>query len=249
MRNLKPRPELDSQTRVSLSLAANAIRQLDDIESKKKTAKEAYDSARTSKWFEPVIENLRKNCDGIERCMYCSLSAPVQVEHYRPLSVFPDLAFVYENYLWSCGECNQKKANRFPPDTQVGAQILNPIDDNIWDHFELHPELGHLLKRQSPETEEDFPRAVSTCEIVGIDRVLVQDSRRKWFKRMKRTLVKAIGDLQADRTTVLELREEISELRNDPFQADVADYFLNGPGRVYEPFKSALSAIGEEISK
>jgi hypothetical protein len=43
------------------------------------------------------------------------------------------------------------------------------------------------------------------------------------------------------------LRNEIAELRSEPFQADVADYFLNGPGRAKEPFKSLLIAAGETV--
>ena len=181
--------------------------------------------------------------------MYCSSGEPSQVEHYRPASVFPELTFTFENYLWSCDICNKAKGARFPPATENGAQILNPIDDNVWEHFYIDETTGELTKRKDPETKTDFPRAVSTCDIVGIDRELVQSKRRNLFKFMTKKLRKSNEDFQNARITKVDLEEDIVELRDFHFQRDVTEYFLNGPGRVYEPFKSALSAIGEEISK
>ena len=101
-------------------------------------------------------------------CMYCSANEPSQLEHYRPLAVFPKQAMTYENFLWSCDVCNRRyKGTRFPPDTEPGERILNPLDDNVWEHFFLDAKFGRLLRRVDPDTEEPLPRATSTCSVVG----------------------------------------------------------------------------------
>jgi hypothetical protein len=81
--------------------------------------------------------------------------------------------------------------------------------------------------------------------VVGIDRENVQIKRRKRYRRLRQDVQNALDKFNAGIFTQADLRAEIAELCAEPFQADVADYFLNGPGSVNEPFQSALRAAGE----
>jgi hypothetical protein len=175
--------------------------------------------------------------------MYCSSNEPSQVEHFRPLALFPRKAFEYENYLWVCDICNRThKGERFPPDNHPGAPLLNPMEDNVWDYFFIS-ELGTLVPRIDPLTSEPIARARSTCEVVGIDRDNVQIKRRRRYKTLRNAAVQALADLDSGRKTQRDIEELIDEWRSEPFQADVADYFLNGPGRFKDPFQSLFAAI------
>jgi len=213
-----------------------------------RTARRIYDQARQAGWFTPVVDVLRSvaEVDGAELCMYCSANEPSQVEHYRPVSVFPEEALKYENYLWSCDICNRThKGERFPPDTEPGAQILNPLDDDVWCHFFLDPRFGRLIRRVAPDTLEPLPRSLSTCRVVGIDREQLQTRRQRRYRNLRREANQTLKDLSAGVLSLAEVGNRVADWRSDPFQADVADYFLNGPGRLQEPFRSVLEAMGE----
>ena len=183
-----------------------------------------------------------------ELCMYCSSNEPSQVEHVRPLGIFPERALEYQNYLWSCDICNRThKGERFPPDTEPGEPILNPLEDDVWEHFFIEETFGRLLCRVDPVTNERLPRAVSTCNVVGIDRENVQTKRTRRYHNLRRDAQRSLLEFQAGTLDAATLRNELADWRSEPFQADVADYFLNGPGRAKEPFRSVLLAAGEAM--
>lgn len=247
MRNFAPRPALPRKTQTKLQQKTKRILQEVD-DARRKEARRIYEQSRQTVWFQPVIAALRSLCGQGELCMYCSSNEPSQVEHFRPISFFPELAFEYENYLWSCDICNRSyKGERFPPKTEPGAPILNPLDDNVWEYFFIEETFGRLLPRFDLATNQYLPRAVSTCEVVGIDRETVQIKRSRRYRNLRREATRALEDFQSGRLIASDLREEVDGWRSEPFQADVADYFLNGPGRAKEPFRSVLAAIGEDV--
>jgi uncharacterized protein (TIGR02646 family) len=67
----------------------------------------------TNSVFDGVRRTLDAMCSGARRCMYCEDSAADEVEHHHPKNLYPDLVFVWENYLYACGPCNGPKSNRF----------------------------------------------------------------------------------------------------------------------------------------
>ncbi len=239
MRQLPKRPELPARTKARLEQATIGIAGATD---KKAEARKRYENARGAAWFRPVVDRLRQLSGPGERCMFCSGSESSEVEHYRPKSVFPELAMTWENFLWSCGVCNLAKGNRFPPDTETGERLINPIDENVWDFFSLD-EFGNLLPKWRLDLDDLDPRAVSTRNVLKLDRQLLQESR---YQR-RRELVQGVGDslAQFDRgeLTMADLVERRKAWLEAPFQPDVADYYLNGPGGDQEPFARFLREI------
>jgi uncharacterized protein (TIGR02646 family) len=63
--------------------------------------------------FRVVRAALDGMCSGARRCCYCEDSARDQVEHIRPKDLYPELVFVWENYLYACGICNRDKNARY----------------------------------------------------------------------------------------------------------------------------------------
>lgn len=248
MRRLAQRTPLQQGTVNKLQEKTAEIVAIVDVTQKKMRARAIYNSARQARWFQPVVGFLKTQSGAGEFCMYCSANEPSQVEHYRPLAVFPDRAMEYSNFLWVCDVCNRRhKGDRFPPDTEQGAQILNPIDDNVWDYFFIDEQHGRLLKRINPATNTLFPRAESTCAVVELDRETIQ-KRRSWRYGVLRDLAQnSLNEFNAGTITPIDLVARISAWRAAPVQLDVADYFLNGPGRAKEPFRSTLIAAGEVV--
>ena len=77
--------------------------------------KRLFESRNSNKnrTFRAVRKTLSDMCRGPRRCMYCEDSATDEIEHFRPKDLYPEVVFVWMNYLYACGRCNRKKNNRF----------------------------------------------------------------------------------------------------------------------------------------
>ncbi|MBM4342134.1 MAG: HNH endonuclease [Deltaproteobacteria bacterium] len=71
------------------------------------------------------------------KCVYCESPAFAdqfwQVEHFRPKSLFPTLAYAWGNYLPSCSLCNHSKSNKWPQ----GGYVAPHEDANPAAHFQF----------------------------------------------------------------------------------------------------------------
>ena len=63
--------------------------------------------------FSKVRKVLIEMCSGARRCGYCEDSVADQVEHIAPKDLYPEAVFVWENYLYACGQCNSPKSNHY----------------------------------------------------------------------------------------------------------------------------------------
>lgn len=78
-------------------------------------AKKSFSGKNTkrNRSFNAVKEKLTAMCSGARRCVYCEDSVGDEVEHIRPKDFFPESCFVWENYVYACGNCNGPKNNKF----------------------------------------------------------------------------------------------------------------------------------------
>ncbi len=173
MRQLPPRPQLSEAVSIKLAQEMQLIRNAADPKSE---AERRYRNARQVQWFQEVIEELKKMSGVGERCMFCSGNESSDVEHFRPKSIFPELAFIWENLLWACTICNRAKLNRFP--LEVDKMLINPAEENVWDFFFID-EFGLLTPRWNKELNAQEPRAISTLEIVNLGRQALQQTRQR----------------------------------------------------------------------
>lgn len=77
--------------------------------------------------FDEVKGLLRAACWGARRCNYCEDSVADEVEHFRPKDWYPDVAFVWANYLYACGPCNGPKSNQFPIFPNAGSATVQEL--------------------------------------------------------------------------------------------------------------------------
>jgi uncharacterized protein (TIGR02646 family) len=131
------------------------------------------------------------------KCAYCETevraSGRQQIEHYRPQSIYPALAYRWENLLLACSECNSfQKRHLFPVgrggktpterrqspctrDDSDAALLLNPCDadPNSYPERHLTFEDGRVvLVRRSR-------RGRYTIDLCGLNRVPLVDDRRE----------------------------------------------------------------------
>ncbi len=234
MRRLVNRPDLPAAT--TKKLVAQAGKIVAAVSPKDEAAK-LYSNARQARWFSKVIEALRTWSGPGERCMYCSSSESSDVEHFRPKASYPLQAMTWENFLWSCGICNSFKLNRFPDG--LDEIFINPAEENPWDFFYIDG-FGNLAAKWSIPHNTQHPRAISTMNVAKIDRQAVQDSRRRRFSNLKQQVKDSLTLYDRSELTEADLTQRLEEWLDLPFQPDVADYFLSGPGAVVEPFRRFL---------
>lgn len=232
MRTLPKRPSLPPSAAKKLAEKSAMIASAVDAE-KKDIGEKLYTNSRDAQWFQAIIQELKKLSGAGARCMYCSGSEAAQLEHYRPKAVFPELALHWENMLWVCGKCNLEKGDKFPMHAE--QILINPIDENVWDFFRID-RFGKLRARYSPELEKLNPRAISTMEIVSLDREEIQQPRQDRLHELKNAVADSITLYKNGNIKLEVLNERLAQWQNSSLQPDVANYFLLGPGKSEPPF-------------
>lgn len=151
--------------------------------------------------FQEIKTALDQMCTGARRCMYCEDSAADEVEHFKPKQFYPDQTFVWNNYLYACGQCNVSKSAKFalrlssgavhhlirqkkavPVAPPIGTDLLiNPrfedpllfLQMDIVDTFYILPR-AHLL----PADQE---RAEYTIQVLALNRDLLLRARKESY--------------------------------------------------------------------
>jgi hypothetical protein len=233
-------PDPDSSTGRKLSQKTAAIHGVAD---RVKKAESLWDDSRGTKWFrEGVVAPLKVAAGPGEPCMYCDAGEASDVEHFKPKGSFPELAFEWGNYLWVCGVCNSTyKGVRFPPVTEPGDPILHPYRDNVWDHLYID-EFGHLNEILD-EHGNKLPRAVSTLQVLGLDREALNVRRHDRLRQLKDAVNDSLARYRSGEISAAVLRQRMAEWIANSLQPDVAQYFLQGPGRTDAPFAEFLRVI------
>jgi uncharacterized protein (TIGR02646 family) len=120
------------------------------------------------------------------KCAFCEsylghVTSP-NIEHYRPKSKFPELAFEWENWLLSCGRCNDKKWAHFPQ-CDDDPCLIDPTKENP----ELHLEFVGYMPVSRTE------RAAETIRLVGLDRNPLEEERSRWLTYLNSLLLHCVS--------------------------------------------------------
>jgi hypothetical protein len=123
--------------------------------------------------YEALREALGRMATGRSRCMYCEDSVGTDLDHFYPLSRYPEYAFDWMNHLLACALCNRRKSDRFPLGPNDEAMLIDPTVEDPGHHLVLSPSTG----RFEPLDE----KGAESIEIFGLNRpVLVQGRLDAW---------------------------------------------------------------------
>lgn len=161
-----------------------------DFEAKAQMAVALWNPSATA--FDEIKKNLREMCPGIVLCVYCEFNEATDIEHIYPKKLYPEKAFIWENYVLACGKCNRiLKLDKFkifnPKDsanvedvtlphgtykqpTNDDALFINQRKENPMDFLELDLRektltFGTIL----PENTREYERAKFTIELLGLN--------------------------------------------------------------------------------
>ena len=126
------------------------------------------------------------NCWYCER--RCAPAAPVgdkaaTLDHFRPLSRFPNLAYDWSNWVFSCHRCNvENKQNRWPDNGYV-----DPAADDERERPERYFDYDmktHEIIPRNDLTGSERQRALDTIYDLGLNKVDVIFHRGHWMKQL-----------------------------------------------------------------
>ncbi|MBK8565542.1 MAG: hypothetical protein IPN76_19900 [Saprospiraceae bacterium] len=199
--------------------------------------------------FRAVKKALTDMCSGARRCVYCEDSVGDEVEHIYPKDFYPNLVFVWENYLYACGNCNGPKSNRFeifdpltlavvdlkitaPTEIPVGAALLiNPRVESGMDYMMLDLEDTFMFVPLPNQSTTNQQRAERTIEILHLsDRDFLQEARRNAFNSYKAQLFEYVHSkaLGANPDKLEAMINNIRRASHPSVWFEMKRYFQNG---------------------
>ena len=117
-------------------------------------------------------------------CWYCerqcdvsleSFSLRPTVDHFRPVSRFPQLVYAWANWVFSCHRCNQEKGNRWPNFGFIDPCAVG-VDDRPENSFDYDLLTGDLVPKGSLP-HEARRRAWDTIDELGLNKLDVKIHR------------------------------------------------------------------------
>lgn len=200
MRQLPNNINLDKKYQRFLSSWETEIQAITPYSRRIKVAKDKWRSRRQSKTLQHVCLKLEEMCTGNRRCCYCEDSVADEVEHIKPKSIYPELTFSWDNYLYACGPCNGRKNNKYAlfiggvftplqpshsPPSPGDNVFINPRQDNPMDFLDLDlgtqiedGTLEYLPKYSLPQGSIDYQRAEYTIRTLGLNRDVLVAGRK-----------------------------------------------------------------------
>ena len=118
-----------------------------------------------------------------QKCAYCETPINAersgQVEHFKPKSLFPLLAYEWDNYFLGCGGCNGAKSDKWP---SGGIGYVRPDESDPFSLF-------CFLEDGTMDTDDLFSAAKHTIDDL--------DLNREWLCRLRaRVIQEELADLR-----------------------------------------------------
>lgn len=141
--------------------------------------------------FNRVEKELQKIAIGSNHyCNYCEANVGTTIEHIYPRGLFPNKTFVWENYLWTCKQCNGKhkvsqfqifknahsaeiidlvKDYSFVRPSNEDAVFINPRLENPLDYLQIDLENGCFEPKENNTNTRAYKRAAYTIETLQLN--------------------------------------------------------------------------------
>lgn len=152
------------------------------------------DSARPSQhnYWTVFAHDLREQFHG--KCGYCerrcdrsegpSGSRSPTVDHFKPLNQFPELAYAWTNWIFSCYSCNNDFKKEKWPYTGYVDPCAAEISERPERYFDYNHDTGEIIPKAGlPQVAQD--KARRTAEDLGLNERDMRVSRIRWIERFR----------------------------------------------------------------
>ncbi len=163
-------------------------------EYKKIPAKEKESALRFYR-HEDIKQSLKTSTHG--KCAFCEgipdETGYAEVEHFYPKSLYTERTFEWENLLYCCKQCNNKKLNhdtyQFP--------IVNPYDDDPDDYFTY---MDIMIKSKNNSLHEITDRTIRVCGLTSSRLISARSQILVSFRIFEQELSGALDEFRDART-------------------------------------------------
>lgn len=180
-----------------------------------------------------------------QKCAFCEAkpaeSGNIEVEHFKPKSLYPELAFEWDNFLPVCRKCNDSKSNH-----DTGKEpIVDPSSDDPETIFTYN-----FINIVPKDDKNEI--ATKTIEICDLNSERLYEARAKLLKalcsheKQVKAWVKEILSADTDRKRINRINRlrdsmEILEglINSEQPYAGFCRYFLNN-SNVYQEAKKII---------
>lgn len=202
-------PGLPAQTREGLAAYQNKVDTAGGYPKQVEAGRALFKryNRKRNRVFKVVRRGLADMCAGARRCCYCEDSAGYEIDHIAPKDLYPERAFVWENYLLACGQCNRGKGARFAvvgrgdlvdvtrrPDAPVvkplpGAPApINPRREDPLEFLDLEIVDTFRFLLAENLSAIDGKRARYTIEVLKLNRDVLTKARREAYRAYRALL-------------------------------------------------------------
>jgi uncharacterized protein (TIGR02646 family) len=198
----------------------------------------AWRGARSTLTMKQVFGTLTSMAGDRCRCFYCEDSRGTDIDHFWPKVPFPDRAFIWDNMLLSCSGCNNHKKSKFPRDGEGLPLLIDPTNEDPWDHLFFDNKTGELTARWLPEGAQDPKGLVTTGpDILPLNIELITNGRKRTLRNLERFVSKYLADFEIAERRDESLASLIEALReNDDY--GLTEWCFVRDGREFQPFSS-----------
>lgn len=110
------------------------------------------------------------------------------VDHFRPLSIFPQLAYVWANWIFSCQRCNsENKQDKWPDSGYVDPSVAD-VSERPEKYFEYDSQTGELIPKKDL-TGANRQKALHTINDLGLNKLDVRYFRFEQSRRFVEDLL------------------------------------------------------------
>jgi uncharacterized protein (TIGR02646 family) len=184
----------------------NKLDLISEIAEKITESENLWKNKISNKEFKEIRKELAQMSFGNNRCCYCEDALAYTIEHFYPKAVYPEKTFIWDNYLYICGECNSNKNAKFPifineekthinfatvDNKNESYVLLNPRFDNplnfIWLDLETFVFVADELDNQTTR----YLRASNTLEVLNLD----SEERAETLRNQRRIAFKNYANM------------------------------------------------------
>ncbi len=133
--------------------------------------------------FRPTLGSRSDN-----NCWYCERQCDTDfsgsaatVDHFRPISLFPQLTYAWPNWIFSCQGCNAEKRDRWPESGYVDPCAID-VAERPSQYLDYDADTGELIPKESL-SERAYRKAFHTIHDLGLNRLDVRFYRLVWTRQ------------------------------------------------------------------
>jgi uncharacterized protein (TIGR02646 family) len=175
------------------------------------------------------------------KCGYCECIEAETIDHFWPQDSNIDKIWDWDNYIWSCYPCQQRKSHRLPV-SDTGYQMVNPREDEPLHYLRIDPVTGKILAISASDAIEQ--RGAYTISILELDQRPDLDEARRLLYKLVVYLLYRIVHPQSSQKEIIEawrLMREVLDARQ-PYLAIIQQLFTL-PSPDVEPLVQQLFEV------